>query len=91
MHVFVGVEPYNDETMRYASAIMPGLQMKYARDPDFSGIFFAKTLDDVAGSELQQQLFKYMTVVKGRAGCRICANNWHRNIMKRLKMKILVK
>ena len=82
MHVFVGVEPYNESTMRYASAIMPGLQMKYARDPDFSGIFFAETLEDVSGTELQQQLFQYITLVKNRGGCRILAKNFHRKMRK---------
>lgn len=71
VHIFVGHEPYDKDIMSYASALMPGLQSKVAKDPDMSGVFFAKELADLGQSEFVQAVYKYVTLVKSRASCRL--------------------
>lgn len=71
IHVFVGVEPYNENTMKYAAVLKPGLQTKYAKDPNFSGIFFARDFEELNSIQLNRAIWKYMTLMKARVGCRL--------------------
>jgi len=71
MHIFVGHDQYDPVIQAYASALMPGYQTKVAKDPDFSGIFFAKHLSDLGTPEFVQAVFKYITLVKSRVACRL--------------------
>lgn len=71
MHIFVGMDRNDPKIQGYAAALQPNLQTKLAKDPDFSGVFFANSLDDVSGTALREQVFKYMTIIKSRAGCRV--------------------
>lgn len=72
LHTFVGVDEYDPAVMRYAALLLPGLQTNVMKDEDFSGVFFAKTLDDLNSGAYLRAVFKYMTVVENRGGCR-CA------------------
>ena len=74
MHIFVGHDQYDPVIQAYASALMPGYQTKVAKDPDFSGIFFAKHLSDLGTPDFVQAVFKYITLVKSRVACRLHEN-----------------
>jgi hypothetical protein len=71
MHVFVGMDSSDGNVQAYASALIPGLQSRVAKDPEFSGAFFADNLADIATPEFMQGMFKYATLLKNRAGCRM--------------------
>jgi hypothetical protein len=71
IHVFVGFGEQQENAEAYAAALVPGLQAKVAKDPDFSGVFFVDTLKEVSSGDLLDRVFKYMTLVKARAGCRV--------------------
>merc|ERR1712117_835969 len=71
MHIFVGHDPYDPAVQNYASALMPGYQTRVAKDPDMSGIFYAKNLADLGTSDFKEAVYKYITLVKSRAGCRL--------------------
>lgn len=76
MHIFVGMDKNNANVQAYAAALQPGLQTKMAKDPDFSGVFFADTLADVNSDALKASVNRYMTIVKSRAGCRCMDDGW---------------
>jgi hypothetical protein len=71
VHVMVGFNSEDENAQAYAAALVPGLQAKVAKDPDFSGVFYADDLQAVNNADLQQKIFKYMTLIKARASCRI--------------------
>lgn len=70
MNVFVGFEEYDDVIQRYAAALNPGLQMKAPLDNDFSGIWIVKEYQTLNTEAFVDGLFKYMAIIKARAGCR---------------------
>lgn len=76
MHVFVGFDQSSADAQAYASALVPGLQAKVSKDPDFSGVFFVNDLAEVNGEDLRQSINKYMTMIKGRAGCRVVESGY---------------
>lgn len=71
MHVMVGFDEGSENANAYTAALVPGLQAKVAKDPDFTGVFFASDLQALNNGDLKERMFKYMTVIKARAGCRI--------------------
>lgn len=71
MHIFVGFDSSDSNVQAYASALVPGLQSRVAKDPDFSGVFFADNLAEIAQPSFVQGIFKFATLVKNRAGCRV--------------------
>lgn len=74
MNVFVGYDSYDPVVQRYAAALNPGLQMKAPLDNDFSGIWIVKKHAEVETPEFAESMWKYMAIVKARAGCR-CSDN----------------
>jgi hypothetical protein len=76
MHIFVGFDKNSPNSHAYAAALVPGLQAKVAKDPEFSGVFWVDSLKDVSGSELKESIYKYMTIAKSRAGCRCMDDGW---------------
>lgn len=73
LHTFVGVDEYDANVARYAAMLLPGLQTHTMKDEDFSGVFYAKTMSDLNAGAYLRSVFKYMTIVENRAGCR-CAD-----------------
>jgi hypothetical protein len=74
MNVFVGYVKYDSVIQRYASALDPGLQVKAPLDNDFSGVWSDQDYATLASQDFLESLWKYMAVIKARAGCR-CADN----------------
>lgn len=76
MHVFVGMDESNADVKAYAATLVPGLQSKVSKDPDFSGVFFVDKLANLNTGDLRSMIYKHMTILKGRAGCRVVENGY---------------
>lgn len=70
MHIFVGFDDYDPVIQAYATALVPGLQMKAPLDNDFSGIWMVKKHAGLTDPAFIKSLTTYMTIAKHRAGCR---------------------
>jgi hypothetical protein len=76
MHVFVGMDRTDPVVKDYAAALVPGLQTKVAKDPEFTGVFYADTLAELGSYEFAESVMKYTFLVKQRSGCRLANDGY---------------
>jgi hypothetical protein len=76
IHVFVGMDRNDPAVKGYAAALVPGLQTKVAKDPEFSGVFFADSLAEMGSSEFADAVQKYTFLIKSRSGCRLSTDGY---------------
>merc|ERR1712127_362944 len=76
MHVFVGMDRTDPVVKDYAAALVPGLQTKVAKDPEFSGVFYADTLAELGSYEFAESVMKYTFLIKQRSGCRMAVDGY---------------
>lgn len=76
MHVFVGMDRSDPAVKNYAAALVPGLQTKIAKDPDFSGVFYADTLAELGSYAFAESVMKYTFLIKQRSGCRMTVDGY---------------
>lgn len=76
MHVFVGMDRSDPAVKNYAAALVPGLQTKIAKDPEFSGVFYADTLAELGSYAFAESVMKYTFLIKQRSGCRMTVDGY---------------
>jgi len=76
IHVFVGMDRNDPSVRGYAAALVPGLQTKVSKDPEFSGVFYADTLAEVGSAEFAAAVQKYTFLIKQRSGCRLSQDGY---------------
>jgi hypothetical protein len=76
IHVFVGMDKNDPAVHGYAAALVPGLQTKVSKDPEFSGVFFAESLAEVGSADFAAAVQKYTFLVKQRSGCRLTQDGY---------------
>lgn len=76
MHVFVGMDRSDPAVKNYAAALVPGLQTKIAKDPEFSGVFYAETLAELGSYAFAESVMKYTFLIKQRSGCRMAVDGY---------------
>lgn len=76
MHVFVGMDRSDPAVKNYAAALVPGLQTKIAKDPEFSGVFYADTLAELGSYAFAESVMKYTFLIKQRSGCRMAVDGY---------------
>lgn len=76
LHFMVGVDEYEPAVQRYMAQLLPGLQTHVPKDSDFTGVFYAKNLDDLNRGGMLRAVYKYLTIVENRAGCRCTEEGW---------------
>ena len=76
IHVFVGMDKNDPAVKGYAAALIPGLQTKVAKDPEFSGAFFADSLAELGSAEFADAVQKYAFLIKSRSGCRLSTDGY---------------
>lgn len=76
IHVFVGMDRNAASVQNYVASLVPGLQTKTAKDPEFSGAFFADSLSEVGSPEFAEAVKKYAFLIKSRSGCRLATDGY---------------
>lgn len=76
LHFAMGVSPYNEASRRYFAQLLPGMQTHLAKDADMTGVFFAEKMEDLNRGGMLRAVFKYITLVENRAGCRCVEDGW---------------
>jgi len=74
--IMVGPDSGSAAWQSFAANLMPGLQSKYAKDPDYNGVFNVASFDDLTSAELHAHVNDYLCLVENRATCRTVADAW---------------
>jgi len=74
--VIVGPNSGSRDWQNFAANIMPGLQTKFAKDPDYNGVFNVESYDDLTNEDFHAHLNNYLCLVENRASCRTYVDAW---------------
>jgi len=74
--VLVGPNTGGKDWQSFAANIMPGLQAKYAKDPDYNGVFQVDSFSGLLNDDLHTHINNYICLMENRATCRTFSDAW---------------
>lgn len=74
--VLVGPNTGGKDWQSFAANLMPGLQAKYAKDPDYNGVFQVDSFSDLTNDDLHNHINNYICLMENRATCRTFSDAW---------------
>lgn len=77
--IFIGpsTKTHREHWMKLAATLLPGLDLQYPNDPDYSGAFYVENFDELVNSDaLLDTIVNYECMLKNRALCRINSPGW---------------